>query len=216
MRPSWHNDSSGSSPQLTLLSLFDLPREYESCEAQGGLRKLRPKAELTCEEAQTPSFVGVLWASWVEPAWGGHQNELKFRMSLLMSGASSETWKALEEDLNQRFLAFRSPTVRSHCATNPTAQSHVGLTQGSAWSVGAMINNTFLLPLWDFPTVTLSPSTLDPPSNTGSESCSNPFPSLWLTVLPQVRSPDHRCHFSIPPPHPTPSPLSPSSYIEMI
>lgn len=82
--------------------------------------------------------VGGLWASEVEP---GHQNKLLIEIitphaldPLVKDG------KAPEEDLNQRFLALRSPTVRSHCATNLTAQSHMGLKHSSAWSVEETIN----------------------------------------------------------------------------
>lgn len=63
-----------------------------------------------------------------------------------MSGFSSDAWKAQEEDLNQRFLA-----LRSHCATDLMAQSHVGLTQGSAWSVEETINPILVLLLLKSP-----------------------------------------------------------------
>lgn len=183
MRPSWHSDSSGSNPQLTLLSLFDLPREYEVLwspgrteeeKAQSWTHMQRGTDTLVCRCA-----LGKLGGACLRRA------PEQTRISNVTPHVRNLQWnmKALEEDLNQRFLALRSPTVRSHCATNPTAQSHVGLTQGSAWSVEEMINNIFLLPFWDCPTVTLSPSTLDPPSNTGSESCSNPFPFLVVNGI---------------------------------
>lgn len=120
---------------------------------------LRPTSELTRRRPSPDQGTDTHLHSEVylgRVAWSlrdkGHKNNPQLRMSLCVSRTSSETWKTLEEDLNQRFLALRSPPVRSHCATSLTSQSHVGLTQGSASSVEETNNPiSFLLLLLFLP-----------------------------------------------------------------
>lgn len=142
MLPSWHNVSSGSSFQTAYL-ILPVP---SLAKLREDWKRWRPKQNSHAGgSAPTHSKVccGQVRRS---PVRVGQENKLQSRMSLLMSGNSSETWKASEEDLNQKFHALRSPTVRSHCATNRMAQSHVRLTQGSAWSVEETpLNSIFLL-----------------------------------------------------------------------
>lgn len=63
------------------------------------------------------------------------------------------------------------------------AQPYEGLSQGHARIVEETINPSLLFIL-DIPAVTLPPKTLDLLSNTGPESCSNPFSSqcLWYCL----------------------------------
>lgn len=151
------------------------------------------------------SFGQARWSSHEE----GTRTNCQPRTSVLMSGSSSEIWKGLEEDLNQRFFALRSSPVRSHCATNGMAQSQHGANPRlclKCWRDYLAPPPPLLRshPYWN--TLLINSGSL---SNTGPESCSNPFSSQWLMVLPQVRSPDHSHHLSIPPFHPPP--LTPSS-----
>lgn len=163
MLPSWHNVSSGSNPQPPISASLTSPGSRVLWSPERTAED-KPQNWTRIQEAQPKQgYRNGPFCRWALGKLGGANCE--FRTSLLMFGSSSETRKALEEDLNQRFLALRSPIVRSHCATNLMAQSHAGLTRGSAWSVEETINPIFLLLLlllWALPAVTLSPSTLDP------------------------------------------------------
>lgn len=127
---------------------------------------------------------------------GGRIN-CRFRASLLMAITSHETWEVLDKG--------SSPSVRSHCATSLMARPHTGPTQSHARIVEETINPSLLLIL-DIPAVTLPLQTLDLLSNTGPESCSNPFSSQCLWYCLKSDHLDHRCHFSIPPYPPSSSP----------
>lgn len=137
------------------------------------------------------------------PSWRRGQGQThNKRMSLRTSRASSETW---EEDLNQRFLALRSPPVRSHCAASVTVTRAADLrllpqvfeeTNAPVSSVPALHRSTCPQPL---PHQLWIPSAIQVQNHVASSS-----PSSWLTISCQVGSPDYRCQFILPPFHPQP------------
>lgn len=138
-------------------------------------------------------------------------------MSLRTSRASSETW---EEDLNQRLLALRSPPVTSHCAAsvNVTRAAEPRLLPRVFEETNdPPMSRPFIAPFVTPPThlamTPLLPSTLDPLSNTGSESCSIILPFLVVDDLASSRitRPHMSVHYtSIS--HPVPSSSSASSF----
>lgn len=161
MLPSWHNVSSGSSPQPPISESLASPGSKDTCGVQRRLR-ISPKTELAYMGPSPNQGTDGPICRWALGKLGGAgmrrvpEQTANPELDSPCLRSSSEIWKGLEEDLNQRFLALRSPTVRSHCATNLMAQSHMGLIQGSAWSVEENINPIFLILLWDLSTLTLS------------------------------------------------------------